>query len=215
MTSLIRDCAGVILAGGENTRMPVPKAFIKVDGQRIIERTLGVLRGIFTDVAVVTNEPGAFAFLGAPLLGDVYSTRGPMTGILTALLNSRHPWVFVCACDMPFISGNIIRTMSLKRAGFHAVVPVGGRRPEPLFAFYAKGLTAAMERAVLRGDKRLGDFLNTKRVQYINVPESGTDNPDALSFINLNTPLDVSTHLRAKDRARFEHQVRRMGKCLD
>ncbi|UCD34084.1 MAG: molybdenum cofactor guanylyltransferase [Nitrospiraceae bacterium] len=215
MTALIENCTGVILAGGENTRMPLLKAFIEVKGQRIIERNLSILRRIFPDVVIVTNEPEAYSYLGATLLGDAYNTRGPMTGILTALLNSQQPWVFVSACDMPFLSEDFIRAMLSKRSGSHAVVPLLNKRPEPLLAFYAQGLARAMEKALLTGEKRLGDFLNTKRVQYITVADSGACNTDAPLFINLNTPMDVSTHLTAEDRMRFEHQVRRRGKCLD
>jgi molybdopterin-guanine dinucleotide biosynthesis protein A len=47
MDTQVKDCTGIILAGGENTRMPVRKGFIQVNGKTlkhhcwVISMTLG------------------------------------------------------------------------------------------------------------------------------------------------------------------------------
>ena len=79
MDTYIKQCTGIILAGGENRRMPVRKAFIEVEGQKIIDRNLSVLKRLFEEILIVTNEPGQYAYSGAQLLGDIYDIRGPMT----------------------------------------------------------------------------------------------------------------------------------------
>ncbi|MBI5666190.1 MAG: molybdenum cofactor guanylyltransferase, partial [Nitrospirae bacterium] len=148
---MIKDSTGVILAGGENTRMPVLKSFIEVRGQKIIERNIKITRQLFKEVFIVTNQPEYYSYLGATLFGDVYNTRGPMTGIFTALLNSSSNWVFISACDMPFINMELIAYMALKRDNVDIVAPVTNDKPEPLFAFYSRRLLGAMEEAVLAG----------------------------------------------------------------
>jgi len=65
--------------------MPVLKSFIEVGGQKIIERNIEITKQLFKEVFVVTNQPEHYTSLGTPLLGDVYNTRGPITGIFTAL----------------------------------------------------------------------------------------------------------------------------------
>lgn len=189
--SLLKDTTGVILAGGENRRMPVPKALIRVRGSRLIERALRTYQRLFPEVFIITDRPEDFIYPGVKLLADVYDIRGPMTGILTALISSPNRWIFVAACDMPFLSGDVIRYMSSVKSGYDAVVSVVQGRTQPLFAFYSKRMLAGMERAVLKKRGALKDFLNTKRVQYVNEDEIRRFDPGACSFINFNTPEDL------------------------
>jgi molybdopterin-guanine dinucleotide biosynthesis protein A len=142
------------------------------------------------------------------MLGDIYDIRGPMTGILTSLLNSPEQWVFVSACDMPFINIDLIQYMASGRKGFDAVVPVLKGKAEPLFSLYSKRLLTSMEKAVLSDNKSLKDFLSRKRVQYITTGEIKRFDPEAVSFINLNTPRDIDLYLKHKDKLRFKRKQR-------
>lgn len=214
MTALIKDCTGAVLAGGENTRMPVLKSFIEVRGQKIIERNIKITKQLFKEAFIVTNQPEYYSYLGVPLLGDVYDVRGPITGIFTALLNSSSNWVFISACDMPFLNKELIEYMALKRDNMDAVVPMLKGKAEPLCAFYSKRLLGAMEKAILTGRKSLRDFLRNKRVQYITVKEIRRIDACTVSFVNLNSPEDIDLHLRNRDIIRFRRKVKREVKCL-
>jgi molybdopterin-guanine dinucleotide biosynthesis protein A len=196
MASRFSSISGVILAGGENRRMPVPKAFIRVGGERIIDRSIRILKGIFQEVSIVTDKPRDYVYLGVPLLGDIYNVRGPMTGILTALISSSTRRVFVMACDMPFADERLIRSLATRIKGSDAVVPVLNDMTQPLFALYSKSLIPQMESAVLGQRPSLKDFLNAKRVEYISDEEVRKIDPGARSFINLNTPEDMEIHVR-------------------
>jgi molybdopterin-guanine dinucleotide biosynthesis protein A len=211
MDTYIQQCTGVILAGGENRRMPVRKAFIEVEGQKIIDRNLSTLKRLFEEILIVTNEPGHYTYSGAQLLGDIYDMRGPMTGLFTALFHARNRWVFVSACDMPFISGPLIQYMASKRSGYDAVVPYLKGRPEPLFALYSKRLLPFMEKSLLAGEKGLKDFLHNfrKRVQYIPLKELTGTGHGADSFINLNTPGDIDLYLKRDDIHKFKKAAER------
>ncbi len=207
MNNIIKNCTGVILAGGENKRMPMLKAFIKINGEKIIERNLKIMGQLFKEVFIVTNQPELYLYLKTPLLGDVYDIRSPMTGIFTSLLNSLNNWVFISACDMPFINGELIKYMASKRDNYDAVVPKynennppqspfskGGLRgdyTEPLFAFYSKQLMPSMEKAIFSNKTGIKDFLMDKRVKYIFNREIKGIDAKAMSFINLNTLKDV------------------------
>jgi molybdopterin-guanine dinucleotide biosynthesis protein A len=208
MNTFIEDCSAAILAGGENRRMPVLKAFIEVNGQKIIEKNLGIMNSLFEETFIVTNQPSAYSYLGAKMFGDIYDIRGPMTGILTSLLNSSGKWVYISACDMPFINTDLIKYMASRRKGVDAVVPVLKGKPEPLFSLYSKRLLTSMEKAVLSDNKSLKDFLGGKRVQYITTGEIKKFDPEAVSFINLNTPRDIDLYLKRKDILRFKQKQR-------
>ena len=48
---------GIILSGGKNIRMGTNKAFLKVGGERLIDRTTRIFKQIFDEVILVTNSP--------------------------------------------------------------------------------------------------------------------------------------------------------------
>jgi molybdopterin-guanine dinucleotide biosynthesis protein A len=192
---LIKNCSGVILAGGENRRMPVTKSFIRIDGEKIIERNISILKSIFKEVLIVTDQPEKYLYLRVPLLGDSYNVRGPMTGIFTSLMNSSMPWVFISACDMPFINKELIRYMSSKINNCDSVAPLINNRIEPLFAYYSRRLMGKMEKSLVSGKTGLQDFLSGKRVKYIRGGEIKKIDTLQRSFININTPDDVKLYL--------------------
>ena len=195
---MLINCTGVILAGGENRRMPVPKAFIKVKGKKIIERSLSIMKSLFREVFIVTDRPADYVHLGVPMLGDAYDIRGPMTGILTSLICSSNSWIFAIACDMPFINEELIRYGASQRDGYEAVTPLLDGMTEPLFSFYSRRLIPGMEKSLLSGDTGLKDFLNTKRVKYLREKEIRKIDPETSSFINFNTPEDLEIYTRKK-----------------
>jgi len=186
-----------ILAGGENTRFPGPKAFIEIGGRKIIEKALSVLKGIFGEVVISTNEPERYFYLGVPLIGDVYNVRGPMTGIFSVFAATRTPEVFTVACDMPFINPELIKALTEKirprfdAPPFDAVIPVWKGRPEPLFALYSASCAPKMETRILEGRTGLQDFLSEINVLYMDEGQVGAIDSAGRSFININTPGDM------------------------
>ncbi|MDA8324598.1 MAG: molybdenum cofactor guanylyltransferase, partial [Nitrospiraceae bacterium] len=107
----------VVLAGGENRRLPITKGLIEIGGKRLIETLLAALSGLFGDLAISTNEPEKYYYLGVPLIGDVYPVRGPMTGIFSALsfYSGRFGDAFFTACDMPFINMGLASRLAAMR----------------------------------------------------------------------------------------------------
>ncbi len=196
MANLIKNCTGIILAGGENRRMPVIKSFIRINGEKIIEKTLKIMQKLFNKNYIVTNQPDIYMYLGFPLLGDIYNIRGPMTGVFTSLVNSSNKWIFVSACDMPFINERLIRYIADKRENYDAVVPVLNGRTEPLFAFYSNKLIISMEKALSTDQKGLSAFLKSKNVKYITTSEIQAIDAEGRSLLNINTPEDLKHHVQ-------------------
>jgi molybdopterin-guanine dinucleotide biosynthesis protein A len=182
----------VILAGGENTRMPFVKAFLEIGGRKIIESSLESLRNIFDRVFISTNNPELFFYLGAELVGDVIKSRGPMAGILSCLTVPGVSEIFVTACDMPFINVILIRYMVDKWDGRHdALIPMYRGKPEPLFGIYSRKVVTIMEEDLREGRKGLQDFLRRLHVLYIREEEVKAIDPDGRSFANINTMEDL------------------------
>src|SRR5215475_5572011 len=93
---------GVIVAGGRASRMGGrDKAFAAVDGEPIAVRTIRLFHQLFPQVLVATNRAERFRALDVETVVDRFPGCGPLAGVHAALLASRHPHVFVAACDMP------------------------------------------------------------------------------------------------------------------
>lgn len=196
----------VVLAGGENRRLPITKGFIKIGGRRLIEGLLAGLGGLFCfdRLAISTNEPGKYFYLGVPLVGDVYPVRGPMTGIFSAL--SCFPGeegAFFIACDMPFfIAGLASRLAEIARRphwdNWDVIAPVWKDRAEPLFAFYSARCLPAMEERLFAGKPALQEFLGGARTIRLNEDEVRGIDPEGHSFVNINTVSDLKAAVKMK-----------------
>jgi molybdopterin-guanine dinucleotide biosynthesis protein A len=197
----------LILAGGENKRLPVIKGFIEIKGWKIIESNINLLRQIFDCVIISTNEPGLYFYLGVPMVGDIVKHKGPMTGILSALVTLEPPDIFVTACDMPFIKPQLVKYIVNKwtqskgnsslitrhpspKNGWNAAIPVFDGKSQPLLGIYSKRIIRNMEDAIKKGNRSLREFLKKLDVLYIGEEEVRAIDPEGKSFVNINTLED-------------------------
>ncbi len=206
-----RVSGGAILAGGENRRITSVKALLKIDGQTIIENNLRLLQGIFDTVFISTNRPELYFPLGVPLFGDIVPSRGPMSGIHACLVNAGGESLFVVACDMPFLSRDIISLVCAKHEeasrsrATGATVPVFNGKPQPLCAVYSKSIVADLEKAVSLGKVSLRRFLDEIETTFIKEAEVKAVEPEGRSFININTMEDYEAALSQSGRLHGAH----------
>lgn len=184
---------GVVLAGGRSTRMGGRnKAFAAVGGEPIVARALRVLRSLFAEVVIATNDPERYRDLDAAVVADAFPGRGPLAGLHAAMGVASHPWVFVAACDMPGLDARTIRFL-LDRAGdADAVVPCWEGDIEPLHAAYAVRTRPVAERCLRDGRPAMRDFLPELRVTYVPEADLALVAGTAESFLNVNTPEELA-----------------------
>jgi len=102
--------AAAILAGGRATRLGgALKPLLVVGGQRIIDRQLAVLRPLFDQIVLITNDPAPFADLDLPLLPDRQPGKGPLAGIDAALAHFAALPVVCLAGDLPFLNPALVQ----------------------------------------------------------------------------------------------------------
>ena len=193
MTSWDANTAGVILAGGRASRMGGrDKAFAAVEGQPIAVRTVRLFQEVFPQVIVATNRPERFAHLGVETVSDRHPGCGPLAGIHAAMLASRHPWLFVVACDMPGLDPEVIRWMLARPRTVDAVVPRWDDDLEPLHALYGVHTLPEVERCLAMGRHALREFLPEIRVDYVEERELRALRGAARSLLNVNTPEELA-----------------------
>src|SRR5215471_11581300 len=99
------------------------------------------------------------AFAAVDTVPDLRPGCGPLAGIEAAMLASRHPWVFVVACDMPGLDAGVIRWLLARPRAADAVVPRWEADVEPLHALYAVHTLPAVQGCLDGGRHALRDFL--------------------------------------------------------
>jgi FdhD protein len=195
INSRIAGITAVILAGGRNSRFPIPKGLISLDDELVIQKNIRLLGSLFDDLVISTNTPEIYFHFGTRMLGDILPSCGPMSGIYTALINSKHDAVFVIACDMPSVNAVLIRMIckaysQISAGGYDAVIPLFDGEPQPLFGVYCKSILPALKQGVADDRVKLKHFLKDSSVLYINEADVKAADPEGKSFVNINTPED-------------------------
>ena len=184
---------GVILAGGRAVRMGGrDKAFAAIDGEPIAVRTVRLFHRLFPQVIVGTNRPERFRGLDVQTVPDRYPDCGPLAGIHAAMLESRNPWLFVVACDMPGLDPDVIAWLLDRPRTGDAVVPRWDDDVEPLHALYSVDALPVVERCLATGRHAMREFLPAIRVDYVDEHELRALRGAARSLLNVNTPEDLA-----------------------
>jgi len=185
--------AGVILAGGRASRMGGrDKAFAAVGGEPIAVRTVRLFHELFPQVLVAADRAERFRGLDVETVADHFPGSGPLAGIHAALLASRHPHVFVAACDMPRLDAGAIRFLVGRIGTADAIVPRWAGDVEPLHAVYARSCVMEMEACLGAGRLALRDFLARVQVDYVSEADLERVRGAAESLTNVNTPEELA-----------------------
>lgn len=188
---MISDCTAIILAGGDSRRMGSDKAGLKLGEQTLLQRVTATMRQVFPSVILSVRQPRPGIDL--PQVCDEPGVGGPLAGVLAALAAARTPWIFVVACDMPFVTPALVELLGRYRAGYQAVVPVVQGHPQTLAAYYANSCLDAMRAPPAGGAKRsLRAALGSLQVRQVGEAELLQVDPGLRSFFDLDTPDDVA-----------------------
>ena len=198
---------GFVLIGGRSSRLGRDKATLQFGGTTLAHRAVKTIQNALAPVRVtfVAGNAAQFdttAFLAdTPFLFDLIEDRGPLGGLHTALPYARTPWIFVLACDYPFVSPDLVKLLgNLVSDEFGAVAPEQpDGRLQPLCAFYKTETARPVIDKIInqpRVPPPLHETLRKLSPRIIKYDEySHLPGADDL-FINLNTPDDLENILR-------------------
>jgi molybdenum cofactor guanylyltransferase len=182
---------GVVQAGGKSTRMGgQPKALIQLGGRSIVERVVAALTPVVDDLLVVTNTPELYAFLGLPMVADVYPDHGSLGGIYSGL-RAAGEIAFTVACDMPFLHPEIVRLVVARAGEGDVVIPRVGEQLETMHAAYGKACLPPIEERLRAGRLKIVGFFDSVRVVEIGEAEVARFRDPAVAFMNVNTPDEL------------------------
>ncbi len=181
---------GILLCGGLSRRMGRPKEWLTVGSRTLLEHTLDTLRQIVQPIIVSARVRQTLPTL-PPSVCVVYDRvegRGPLEGISMGLaaLQGRCQAAFVCACDQPLLSAEVIARLIARLGDAPAVVPEVDGRLQPLTAVYRLTTVDTVRRLLESGERRAAAFARQCEARVIPASELTDVDPDLKSFKNIN-----------------------------
>ncbi|MDO9228325.1 MAG: molybdenum cofactor guanylyltransferase [Syntrophales bacterium] len=182
---------GVILSGGRNVRMGENKAFLRVEGERLIDRTVRLFRAVFRQVIIVTASPLDYLDQEATIVTDILPEKGALGGLYTGLFFALDEYVFVAACDMPFLNRAFLEHMIRQSSGYDIIVPAPPDGLQPLHAIYARRCLPVIRSLLDRNRLQIKELYPGQRLLKIPPEVLRSFDPEGRMFLNVNTPEDL------------------------
>lgn len=192
---------GMILAGGQSSRMGSHKALLELNGSTVLTHIVEVIRPAVSRI-VVASGPNEAMYRAADsamdhedleFVQDHYSGKGPLAGLHAALTASKTAWNLVSACDMPLLQTSFFNGMKWLAAQYpasNAIIPRVEGRIHPLAGAYHRRILPELEQHVIHDQLRVTRWLEEIGCQYVGTDElqqAGVQQ-SALQLSNMNTP---------------------------
>jgi len=180
-----------LLAGGESRRMGKDKATLLFGGEPLWRIQLGLLRKLAPiEILISARSDPAWRPAAVSFVADSPPSRGPLSGITSALARAATTHLLTLAIDMPFMNEQYLRFLCRGIKPGRGVMPVMGQRAEPLVAIYPTEARADFAAAVSGTDfslqKIAKELLSKDRLRVVRVKEE-----EETLFRNLNEPGDL------------------------
>jgi molybdopterin-guanine dinucleotide biosynthesis protein A len=200
--------AGIVLAGGQSSRMGTSKAALEWHGSTLLRRVTGLVARAVRGPVLVVRAPAQALPALAPsveVLDDAQEGLGPLQGLavgLAAASSDRASVAFVCSTDMPFLHPLVVRRVLRGLTGnVDVAMPVAHGHPQPLAAAYRTALAPRIARWIGEGKRRMTVVAARSTARVLDAADLLADDavasadPHLESLINLNTPDDYRAAL--------------------
>lgn len=186
-----------IFVGGRGTRMGgVAKGLLPAPGSAssLVERLLSELQSALPGAPVLlVGAADGYAHLGLASIADEPRNIGPLGGLSGLLLHADREGLeaaLAIACDLPYVTGQLIARLVSHAAGAAAVVAKHEGIRNPLFARYqtTPGLDAT-RRALATGRRSLQSVLDHLEPQVAELQLSASE---AAELADWDTPSNVT-----------------------
>ncbi len=184
METRIENLHGLILMGGQSSRMGTDKSSLEYHGKPQAEFMYELVKGILPNTFISVREDQSVSFTDQTIK-DAFPTKGPINGILSAM--AAHPnkaWL-VLAVDLPFVTEETIYQLIAARNTSKMATAFATREnglPEPLVAIWEPHSMEALKEHLLVNEKGCPrKFLIQNDIELVH-PQ------DDLELYNANNP---------------------------
>ncbi len=185
MINKINGLYGLVLAGGQSSRMGVDKSLISYHGLPQKDYAFHLLddfcEQVYTSVSDSAIHQGALNEIR-----DKFSLSTPLDGILSAFAeHSNVAWLSL-PVDMPLVDHDILAFLIKNRDENKVAtcfMDTDGKNPEPLLVIWEKSASKLLHAYYKQGKKSPREFLLSADIKLLEVPRKN-------ALRNVNTPQE-------------------------
>jgi molybdenum cofactor guanylyltransferase len=185
---------GIVLCGGNSSRMGRPKAWLPIAGEFMLPRVVGILSEVVSPVVVVAAPGQEIPPLPdtVELVRDEERGRGPLEGLAAGLvaMQDRVDAAYLSSCDVPFLRTTFVWRL-IELLGESAIcVPRVGEHHHPLAAVYRISVLDSVRQLLTANRMRPFFLFEAVPTRVVEAEELAGVDPTFESLRNLNTPAD-------------------------
>jgi molybdopterin-guanine dinucleotide biosynthesis protein A len=186
------NLAAIILAGGRSSRMGTDKGLILFQGKALVTHVIDVLRSLGINNIIIITQHGAYEQFGYPCYPDLVQDKGPLGGIYAGMIHSKAGKNLVLACDMPFLTKELITALIDRIGEEDALITQHNGKDEPLCSVYSSSCIPHFKEKLDKDQLKITSALDGLAIRNI----SFDDQPwfHGNEFSNLNTPAELNKH---------------------
>ena len=187
---------GLVLAGGQSSRMGSDKAALRVGGRTLLARSVELLQPLTMSVHVAVRAEQADEQVRRKfaLLFDVGPAQGPAAALVAAWMHDPDAAWLVLACDMPALERSALEALVTGRdpsRGATAWRSPEDDLPEPLCAIWEPATLARLAAAV----RQAGNGVVSPRAILAAADPLLLDPARPAALNSVNTPADLRRYL--------------------
>jgi molybdenum cofactor guanylyltransferase len=185
-----QNITGIILAGGQSSRMGTDKSLVEFKGKPLIQYAIDAIKPLCGKVIISVNH-NRYDFTGCESWPDIIEGNAPMVGIYSCLVRSTTELNIIHTCDMPLVSTALFDYLLADAIHFDITVPRHHfSYIEPLCGIYSRLLTGEMESCIHSGNFRLHEFILATNHQLVDIHSSMELFRESM-FSNINSMEDL------------------------
>lgn len=192
--SRIPGLAGIVLAGGQSSRMGLSKASLPFGPELMLERVVRLLTAVVEPIVVVAAPQQQLPLLSTNVLvaRDAREACGPLQGLLAGLA-AIEPFAdaaYATSCDVPLLEVDFVKAVAQRLTDHDIAVPWEEEFGHPLAAVYRTSVISKVRN--LLGENRLRPAYLFEQVKTRRIPveELRSVDPQLATLRNLNRPAD-------------------------
>jgi len=185
------DVTGVVLAGGQGSRMGgVDKGLQVFRGKPMVAHVIERLAPQVGELLINANRnPEDYARFGHRVIADeIEGFAGPLAGFERGLAHASGALVMTVPCDSPFLPGDLVARLRASLEGGNAQLAVAktGDQAHPVFSLMRRDVHASLRDFLASGQRKIDRWYGALRV----VEVAFDDEADA--FLNINTREELA-----------------------
>jgi len=181
---------GLVLCGGQSSRLGFPKMLIERDGFPLYQWWTNALASVCDDVLIsCTPEQTSWLKAGTVVCMDLKADQGPLMGILSAFRQHKAKALLAVSCELVYVGIKEMTELAQARDPYSMATawmdPQTGKA-YPLFTIYESNLVPDIEKELFFGKRSPSKVLADQKIHLIKFPAD---------FRGINTREDLNNYL--------------------